>query len=50
MKLPTLECKRCGHTWHPRTDKLPDVCPNPKCKSRYWNKPRKLPKEIEGKT
>jgi len=40
-KLPILECLRCGHTWRPRTDKLPAVCPNPKCKSPYWNKPRK---------
>lgn len=40
-KLPILECLRCGWTWHPRTDKLPAVCPNPKCKSPYWNKPRR---------
>ena len=39
--LTILECLRCGWTWHPRTDKLPAVCPNPKCKSPYWNKPRK---------
>lgn len=47
-KLPILECLRCGHTWRPRTDKLPAVCPNPKCKSPYWNKPRKpLSKETQ---
>ena len=40
--LPTLTCTRCGHTWIPRSNKLPDVCPNPKCKSPYWNKPRKV--------
>ncbi len=39
--IPTLECLRCGHTWYPRTNRLPKVCPNRKCKSPYWNKPRK---------
>ena len=36
-----LKCLRCGHSWRPREDKLPTVCPNPKCKSPYWNIPRK---------
>ena len=36
-----LKCKRCGHRWKPRGNDLPTVCPNPKCKSPYWNKPRK---------
>lgn len=40
--LPTLTCTRCGHAWTPRSDKIPDVCPNPQCKSPYWNKPRKV--------
>ena len=35
-----LKCNRCGHSWTPRSDELPTVCPNPKCKSPYWNKPR----------
>ena len=34
----TLECKRCQHTWLPRRNNLPKVCP--KCKSPYWNKER----------
>lgn len=34
-----LHCTRCGHEWIPRTDELPTVCPNPACKSPYWNKP-----------
>ena len=35
-------CERCGYRWVPRQnpDKEPKVCP--KCKSVYWNKPRKL--------
>ena len=34
-----LECLRCGHTWLPRSGKLPGVCP--KCNSPYWNRPRR---------
>jgi len=36
--FPTYKCLRCGNTWHPRTQN-PKQCP--KCKSPYWNKPRK---------
>lgn len=34
-------CERCGHEWLPRGDleQDPKVCP--KCKSPYWNRPRK---------
>ena len=33
-------CERCGHEWLPRDEKQePKVCP--KCKSPYWNMPRK---------
>jgi predicted Zn-ribbon and HTH transcriptional regulator len=33
-------CERCGHEWVPRDfDAEPRVCP--KCKSPYWNSPRK---------
>lgn len=42
MEIPHLECKRCGHTWIPRSDKLPLNCPKPTCRSPYWNKERKL--------
>ncbi len=39
-----FRCERCGHEWIPRKPwgegkPLPTVCP--KCKSPYWNKPRK---------
>jgi hypothetical protein len=40
IELPQLKCLRCGHTWIPRNTKIPKVCPNPKCKSPYWNKSR----------
>ena len=34
------KCERCDHEWIPRDfDVEPRVCP--KCKSPYWNKPRK---------
>lgn len=38
-------CERCGHKWIPRTkiDEDPIICP--KCKSPYWNKPRKNKKK-----
>lgn len=35
-----LRCNRCNYEWLPRSDQLPEVCPNPECKSPYWNKPR----------
>lgn len=39
--LEGWECERCDHTWIARdtTEGEPLVCP--KCKSPYWNKPRK---------
>ena len=45
-------CLRCGYDFVPSPErapnvpymivgmKLPKTCPNPKCKSPYWNKPR----------
>ena len=30
---------RCGHEWITRTEEAPVVCP--KCKSPYWNMPRR---------
>ena len=36
-------CERCGHEWVPRRDRPPKVCPNLKCKSPYWNRPRQRP-------
>ncbi len=38
-------CERCGHYWLPHhkelDDKQPDPRVCPKCKSPYWNVPRK---------
>jgi hypothetical protein len=38
VEIPKLKCKRCPHEWIPRTD---DVRTCPKCRSPYWDKPRK---------
>jgi hypothetical protein len=36
-----LKCLRCGYEWYPRDPNvLPKVCPNPKCKSPYWDRER----------
>jgi hypothetical protein len=40
MTLPERECKRCGAKWTPRKNKPPVQCP--KCKSPYWNRPKKI--------
>lgn len=42
--VTVYQCERCEHEWIPRDaldgeQALPTVCP--KCKSPYWNKPRK---------
>jgi predicted Zn-ribbon and HTH transcriptional regulator len=37
------QCERCGHQWVPRVTETPSVCP--KCKSPYWDRPRRVPKE-----
>jgi DNA-directed RNA polymerase subunit RPC12/RpoP len=40
VTLEGFRCERCGHEWVPRDkEQAPTVCP--KCKSPYWNKPRK---------
>lgn len=43
IKADAYKCERCGHVWLPRkATKIPKVCP--KCKSPYWNEPRKQAK------
>jgi DNA-directed RNA polymerase subunit RPC12/RpoP len=45
IKLDGYRCERCGHIWLPRIygeaegQGDPVICP--KCKSPYWNKPKK---------
>lgn len=39
VTLRGYECSRCKHQWVPRDSEKPRVCP--KCKSPYWDVPRK---------
>jgi len=39
IKISGYGCERCGHEWIPRNKEEPLVCP--KCKSPYWNKPKR---------
>jgi predicted Zn-ribbon and HTH transcriptional regulator len=44
IKVKGFRCERCGHEWVPRDiEQEPKVCP--KCKSPYWNTPRRKPVE-----
>lgn len=49
VKMPHWKCERCGHTWVPRTEEVPRTCPHPKCRSIYWDIPRKHPKRTQVK-
>ncbi|QLH07418.1 hypothetical protein [Nitrosopumilus ureiphilus] len=42
IEKQAYRCDRCSHEWYPRlqTEELPAICP--KCKSAYWNKPRRI--------
>lgn len=39
-------CERCDHEWVPRSEVAPRVCP--KCKSPYWDRPRKKDEKVVG--
>ena len=41
VKVRANKCERCGYVWLPRTESKPKVCPNKKCKSLYWDRPRR---------
>jgi DNA-directed RNA polymerase subunit RPC12/RpoP len=47
VTVEAYKCERCGHIWIPRKydagkKKDPIICP--KCKSPYWNMPRRVKK------
>ena len=49
LEMDGFRCERCGHEWIPADpNKEPLTCPNPKCRSPYWNRPRREPKEPNG--
>ncbi len=51
FEVEGFQCLRCGYKWVPRIFKgkteEPTICP--KCKSPYWNKPRRseVPTHVE---
>ena len=47
ITIKGYKCERCEHEWFSRskTKKVPILCP--KCKSAYWNIPRKEQKNSE---
>lgn len=40
ITMKGYQCERCAHQWAPRDAGYPKVCP--KCKSPYWDRPRKI--------
>ncbi len=40
MVIEELMCKRCGHSWFPRQETKPKICP--KCKSNKWNRSKSM--------
>ncbi len=42
ITLEGYKCERCEHEWVARGKEEPRVCP--KCKSPYWNTPKKSQK------
>jgi hypothetical protein len=41
LKVLIVHCERCGHEWAPRQTEI-RICP--KCKSPYWDKPKRKKK------
>lgn len=39
IRLMKYTCERCNHSWIPRSEEYPRTCP--KCRSPYWDKPKK---------
>jgi len=43
-------CQRCGYSWKARADReLPNNCANPRCKSNFWDTPRKYKQKPKDK-
>ena len=39
-KIKAFKCNVCGHTWPPRGKYKPLQCPNTKCRSHRWDRPK----------
>lgn len=44
IKVKAFKCTRCMYIWIPRKKEFPKTCPNTKCHSPYWMKPRRSSK------
>ena len=44
INISKLKCERCGYEWYPRQEKV-KICP--KCKSAYWDTPKKKVDDAE---
>jgi len=40
MKVKKDKCKRCGWEWYRRKPVKPVTCPNPHCRTAYWDEER----------
>jgi hypothetical protein len=41
VDIPIYECTRCGARWVGKEGRSkPQTCPNPKCRSPYWDRER----------
>jgi len=43
IKINKIKCKRCGYEWIPRDVEV-RTCANPKCRSVWWDKEKKIKK------
>ncbi len=41
-----FNCLRCFHSWMPRQENKPRICPN--CNSAYWDVPKKVNEAKDG--
>jgi len=41
QSMPRLTCLRCGHNWTPQKNPYPDRCGSNRCRTPYWDRPRK---------
>lgn len=47
MAIEEQTCLCCGHTWYPRSEERPEVCP--RCKNPRWDKGLKNPEKTAEK-